>query len=285
MSVEVAAWNLREGLADADRAQRLAEAICGLDKDVVVLSDAYWLGNPLHDARSEAAQTALERFRTAGYEIAEAEYGDHRLWPGHYMTVLSRLAINRVSTVRLGVRNAVDLKLKDPDTNVDLRIVGAHFSDYSEQRRLVQVEDLLSLVDLEEPTVLAGDLNAMPGNSRRAKLLRSKLLRAAAPWVPGRPPRAEDEPLFESLKTAVRLTDMASGTTLEELDRAGLHDTGSNDTSSRHRSTMPSWLPFLQLDHILASSHLEPSGFRVHNTFSLPRQLSDHRPVSVKLET
>jgi endonuclease/exonuclease/phosphatase family metal-dependent hydrolase len=280
MSFTVASWNVAEGLAKVDDPQRpvdLVETIRSLDKDIVVLSDAYWLQNPLHPVMPEVAQAAVRRFKDDGYHVSQVEYDDNYLWPERYMTVLSRLAVTEDEAVKLGGRNGVKLTVQDPDAEVNVRLVGAHFYDREEAWRLTQTRDMLAQFDLSEPTILAGDLNAMHGKGR-ARWLRSGPMRALAGRLPHPEPRHKMEAELGRLNEAERLADMASGLTLRWLGRAGLHE-----VDRRRRSTIfKGSFPVAQLDHILATDHFTASNFQVHDTAP---KLSDHRPISATLET
>lgn len=282
MAIEVAAWNLHEGLAIAKnhRAPDLVEQILGLNKDIIVLSDAYWLDNPLHEASLNVAESAMNILEDEGYETTEVAYDDNWMWPNRYQVMLSRVAIRYAKRVRLGGRNAIEIAVKDPDTDIEVSVTGAHFYDRSEELRLAQVDDLLEKCDLTKPMALAGDLNAMPRRNWRAWILRSRLAREAAARQPHQPPRHPDEDKHGRPNQAERLTRMAAGTVLDRLKQGGLLP-----TEPKHRPTMPVERPIVQLDHILATKHFEATNFQVHELSSEHYHLSDHRPVSVKLET
>jgi len=286
MAFGVAAWNLHEGLAIArkNRAFDLVDAIRGLNKDIVVLSDAFWLGNPQHGANRNVAAYMLEQLETEtpgqdeGYTTIKVDYGEED-WPGHKLVLLSRLAISQPTIVNLGKRNAGAIEVEDPDTHIPVTIIGAHFTDQSEGQRLAQVDHLLEWADLSRPTILAGDLNAMPGHTLRSRIARNKTTRSLAAKLPARWPFVTKSELDQTGLPTIpeRLGEMAVGETLRRLEKAGLYN-----TNRYSKPTMPSIRPVWQLDHILKTRDLSSHSFEVH---PCSPGLSDHRPISVTVET
>jgi endonuclease/exonuclease/phosphatase family metal-dependent hydrolase len=271
MSIKVATWNVQEKLA-LKESPEIVEATKSFDADVVVLTDAYWLGNPLHGAAEERAEEAKEKFAEAGYQNHAVDYGDlpgH--WPGRYILALSRLDAS-FEEVGLGIYNGVETFVKHPDAG-GISIIGAHFDDTHEETRVMQAEALVGSVNPAEPSVLAGDFNAFSGYSRCARRLRSRVVRLGSLALPDKKPRNDYEEQHGRPNRLKRLSGMAEGSTMKVLERAGFRD-----ADSQHQPTMPSKRPLFQLDHVMANGHLAVTDFEIHDI-----RLSDHRPISAVL--
>jgi endonuclease/exonuclease/phosphatase family metal-dependent hydrolase len=271
LMIELMAWNLHEGLALAERSPQIVEAIKQQEADVVMLSDVYWLDNPLHGADGAVAETALDSLGEEGYQAFRAEYADDHEWQRHYMILLSRIAVQNSTTLRLGHRNGIGVMLQDPASKRALHTVGAHFDDRTEALRQGQVAALLEHIDVAEPTVLIGDLNALHGEDSLSKLICNPLLQLLARGaMNARYFRQGNE---EKRAIVPRLREMASGTTFDVLEAAGLRD-----IDLLHRPTMPSGRPLFHLDRCFVSRDV-----RLLRDFSVvPRtNLSDHRAITV----
>jgi len=254
MAVSVAQWNVREGLAIPRQMPRIIEGVKRLDSDIVVLSDAFSLNNRLHGAQEATLGKANSDFMDLGYTGQDAEYDDSVQW--HHdrnIVMLSRVAVSSAGEVRLGTRSALELK-----TAKGIHIVGAHFDDRDEETRVTQALAYVDHVQFEEAPVLIGDLN-----STRALRIGSLLQRPIA------------EALFSRLPERVRRTaDMTQGRAMTLLKASGFRD-----ADKRHRPTVPSMVPILQLDHCMVGRNVEVRSFDV-----APRLLgSDHRAIQVSL--
>ncbi len=229
MSLKIASWNVARKLSDPKRHQKIQAGLEVLDADVVVLSEAFdKTGRPVN----------LKFARESGYHMAVTEYGDADEHPSQkqWLCLLSRKAIGS-SVIRLASRNALRATVTADESGRKVEVIGSHFDDRSERLRRAMGRSLLEQIDLSEPTIVAGDLNTMPGDRFNARLLGSGPARLAARMAP--------HPRIKSL--GGRLNEMASGETLELLTTAGLAD-----ADPRHRSTMTvGGLAVAQLDHIL----------------------------------
>lgn len=267
MAIKVMAWNLQEGLALAERSPALVEAIIQHDADVAVLTDAYWLGNPLHGARSEVAEAAFTKFEAAGYKTLGVEYGDDHRWQSRWLVLLSRLAIVRsFDEIKLGHRNSIDHFVSDPATNTHLRIMGAHFDDRNDKLRLKQADAVVNHLKTGQPTALIGDLNSLHSREFTSRLAGNRLSRAAIRHLP----MGETKRYYGQ-----RLAEMATSQVLDTLAEYGL-----KDADHAHRPTFPSHRPLFQLDHCLVSDIFVP-----HFEVASHNPASDHRAIMATLET
>jgi endonuclease/exonuclease/phosphatase family metal-dependent hydrolase len=127
------------------------------------------------------------------------------------------------------------------------------------------------------PTVVAGDMNAMHGETAPAKLLRPARLVAERLPAKDPVPGEKQSKLSRAGSLGQRLVRMADGSTLRALQEAGF-----SDADPEFQPTMPSRYPFVQLDHIFRDRDVQtdPSTFTVypHNP------AADHRMVSVLVE-
>lgn len=150
----------------------------------------------------------------------------------------------------------------------DMRIVGVHFDDKSEEERHAEVTDFyLHVAKDDVPAVLAGDLNAMHGDDKIARYLKKPLFSAAANHVPS--------DRFRDIST--RLIGMADGRTMRYLTQSYLSDADPQHQPTWGQRHLP---PVAQLDHILYNqNHIGLEDFSVHE-----RITSDHRPIMATLE-
>ena len=125
---------------------------------------------------------------------------------------------------------------------------------------------MLRLASAEQPTILAGDYNAMHRKGCVAHILGSQVVRTVAARVP--------QPRIRSL--GPRLSDMATGTTMRRFE-----DAGFKDADPYHQPTIKSRMPIAQIDHVLVSLHFRARRFRVYEH----SPVSDHRAISVTLDT
>lgn len=228
--LEIVSWNLRDQINDP----ALQRSVLDVAPDIAVFPEA----------RSE--DTALEqatwqRFENAGYTVYDHAYqDDDGRKDRHALVVAVKPELVRVAnSVRLVSRSAIRLTLHG---GVDF--MGVHLDDRHEGRRLGQAA--MAIRYLGESAMVAGDFNAMYPDVGQARLLRTvrpfaKLLPAKDP-VPG-----EKTPKLQRLGSlSQRLTDMASGTTMELFRHADFRD-----ADPTHSPTMKKGPIAAQLDHIL----------------------------------
>lgn len=266
MAIKVSAWNLQEGLALPGRSDSLVESALGQDADVMILSDAYWLGNPLHGADAGIAEEAIERFRSEGYQDFRAEYGDRDKWEERYLVALSRLAVSSVDTVRLGGRKAVSMTVGEAEDKGGLQVLGAHFNDENELLRMGQAYDAVQHLEGSGPSAIIGDFNALHGADGISRIMASPVVDNLI----GRIPHKRCKNIGE------RVHQMAWGSTFRLLEAAGFRDADPGHTAS-----FPSKFPVLHLDRCFVSPEAAGRDFAVmpHNPSS------DHRAIEVTIET
>lgn len=247
-----------------------------LDADVILLPEAFNSTMPIDSHTADAVQSL-------GYDIIDIPYdegGPARYEPAvsqPVLRLLTRIPITETTVMRLGnLRNAVIVRVIDPMNQRTLRIIGIHLDDRSEVLRLRQLADLIPVINAsDESTLMMGDYNAMHGNSRRARCLRSGLVRWSARHV---------LPSAGLRDFAIRATDMASGTTLSTL----LSETDLREADPTHSPTTTpkvrryNWLPSIRLidiDHMLVSGGVSVDAHHVdHHDGG-----SDHRSIHAKI--
>ena len=270
-TLRIATWNA-EGMFVSNSMTKRASphdairTIKMLDADLIVIPEF-----GVHGTLEQPIRTTLH---SLGYEIVELPYEDKTM-PNHVpknyeMAVLSRLPITSRVTNRLGgTRNSVELTATFDGH--ELRIFGIHLDDKTEASRMAQVKDLARLINgnVETPTLLIGDFNAMAKASQFARLMRSAFARQVTKSIS-----------HEQLKSITkRLHDMALGTTLEYLfDQTHLidFDPGRQHTLSGKQAGLE-WMPSIRLakiDWILGSRHFSVESYKIIKDVG-----SDHRPV------
>lgn len=276
MPITIAAWNIEGRLGYITRRgrgspERIVEALLALDADVIFLPEAFGV---------RTANGVNERLRSAGYKWHDAQYHDAGKPPqpaddNPHSRFLYRIPLVRHTEVRYAnIRTLQTIVVRDPATVAEVRVMGIHLDDRSEKLRLAQVEDVAEHVMLEQyPTVLMGDFNAMY-RSGVARWLASGSFRWAVGLV-----------IVPKLRSILsRLSDMASGTTLERLCATAR----LQEADVAHQPTMTLktrgflWLPSIrvvQLDHILHSRTVHLSNFVIAQDGG-----SDHRAIVAKIE-
>ncbi|MDB5185351.1 MAG: hypothetical protein JWN38_1159 [Candidatus Saccharibacteria bacterium] len=271
MSLAVAAWNVKSGLGNPETSSEIIAAVDAMDVDVAIFSEAYTAGE------TDNLEAALAGFRALGYTSvvhAENDDADHRLDRRATM-VISRVG-GSIDVVRLVSRNAMLLELIDPDTDVRLKMVGAHLDDRRETTRVKQTTLASQLLE-GDPALVVGDLNAMPRIGFRQNFLND--LRPLTTRLPYQYP-TELEPKISKLNRfsniAYRLGDMATGDAIAVLRSAGFID-------ADHRYS-PTFKGVAQLDHILVKrgdSEVSAANFQRYPK----KKLSDHRAISATILT
>jgi len=280
VSIRIASWNIEGRLSPyathgRGTPDKIVDEIERLDADVVILPEAY--------DKSIGINARIEgRIANIGYEhIYDVEYqsgGPVRTYSAvdePYLRIMSKLAFNRTETIRPGdLRNMPVVTVTDPDTGKMVQIVGVHFEDRSEALRLREVGDLVELANSSKTElIIQGDMNAMYGQSSRARFMRSGFMKQVSQVIPS-----------DVLSDIVsRASDMATGTTLDTF----ASKTALTDADPRHQYTatprlrgsefFPS-IPFIDLDHSLHSPGIVVKDFGVGRRDSG----SDHRPITLE---
>lgn len=253
--------------------EQIVREIERLDSDILFLPEAFDQIKPIEPA-------VLEHLKSLGYTVVEAAYADsgsreYAATVDPHMLVLGRLGIESIEITRLGgIRNALTVRVTDPETNRHVRFIGIHLDDRSEKNRLSQVEDLLPLIASSSlPTVLMGDFNAMYQDSLPARIVRHRAVLAMINhW-----------PHTRSGHILHRLSEMAIGETMSRI----LSETNLTDADPKSQPTTTpkmrgqEWMPsirMVQIDHILSSPEVETSAFAVARDGG-----SDHRAISAIL--
>lgn len=262
MALEVAAWNVLDAFSDARRAVRVLRAVQRWRPDAAVLLEAW-----RDDRYTSLLDGVLEDFGNSGYDVVHSLYGDAgRPYQHGIIGIVRREVAAAPQIVSLGSRNAVRMSLPDASGGVPVEFLGVHLDDRSEQERLRQVERLIEMVKPCSRVVVGGDFNAMHGADWRAQALRA-VRPLAQHMQPAEHHHHWTPPQLQRIGSlAARLTGMAAGTTLQQLEAAGFTDTSTERPPTKG--------PF-NLDHILVRG---VQGFELR-VDSVPPSLSDHRPV------
>lgn len=275
--MKLAAWNVEGRLGTvSDRGrgapQAIVDGILACDADVLFLPEAYG---------REVAEGIDAQLTRRGYRLFDVSYQDEGKpnTPSDenpHNRFLSRLPVIKHEVLRFGdARTLQAIYVIDPVTNRPVCIIGIHFDDRLESRRLRQVEDVVTYSRRQSmPVVLMGDFNALYGWKRT-----SILLRMGAVLQIGR--------LCGTLfigTALVRIAGMAQGTTLgrihDALDVYAANERHIGTTTPKMRQA--SWLPsvrLLEIDHMLISRELVSSSFRVAADGG-----SDHRLISATIK-
>ena len=277
--MKIVSWNLEGRLSPLSRDGRgtpeaIVAAIKQLDADIIVNPEAF--------GTDPAISPVIERALTGlGYESRSVAYddaisrGEKAAVTNPHLRVMSRLPIKSYEVIRPGdVRNMVAVRVHDPASNRELRVIGVHLDDRSEELRLRQVTPLIEYINSSDiPTVMMGDCNAMPPDTFKSRFVHSALFRGIATIV-----------MHEHMRyTLTRLSEMATGTTIASL----LRETNLQNTDSHyHPTTTPKmrrmeWMPsirFAKIDWIFASPGIEYKNFSVSADLG-----SDHRALSLDI--
>lgn len=276
--MKIISWNL-EGrlsrLASDERGtpEKIVAAIRSLNADVLVHPEAFG-SDPGIDESIEKTLGDL------GYESVSVAYddligrGEKAVVPNPHMRVMSRLPITASEVIRPGnLRSMLAIHVADPVIGT-VRIIGVHLDDRDEELRLRQAGPLIEYINGSRlPTIVCGDFNAMPPHAFRSTVVHNSFLRDLASLVPHRHMRY----------TLTRLSDMASGTTIDRiLGETDLVNTDPRLTPTttpkmRRMEWMPS-IPLVKIDWILVSKDLAYRDFAVS-----PDLGSDHRALSVSV--
>lgn len=207
--------------------ERLAAVIKAVDPDLVALQEV-----DVMVRRSGQVHQAEELGRLTGLDVY---YGPTQHFEGGLFgnAVLTKLPVSRVwiqplpyteATPELTTypRGFVAVTVKAPGGK-DVRFVSTHFQHNVEADRVAEAEAVNRYLAVESekiPTILAGDINAVP-DSEPMKVLLSKWTNAidaeAAPTVPSKDPKSRIDYLFhrqgdpfEVVETRVIAEEMAS---------------------------------------------------------------------------
>ena len=207
--------------------ERLAAVIKAVDPDIVALQEV-----DVMVRRSGQVHQAEELGRLTGLDVY---YGPTQHFEGGLFgnAVLTKLPVGRVwiqplpyteATPELTTypRGFVAVTVKTPGGK-DVRVVSTHFQHNVEEDRVAEAEAVNRYLAVESekiPTILAGDINAVP-DSEPMKVLLSKWTNVidaeAAPTVPSKEPKSRIDYIFyrqgdpfEIVETRVIAEEMAS---------------------------------------------------------------------------
>ena len=277
--MKIASWNIEGRLSNLARGSRgtpaaIVSAIHQLDADILVHPEAFGTKPPI----AAAIETAL---RDQGYHSVSVPYddslerGEHSAVTNPHLRIMSRMPIISSEFIRPGdMRTMIAVTVQDSDSGRNVRIMGVHLDDRSEQYRLIQVYPLIEYINSSDiSTVVMGDFNAMPPNTLKSLLVHSFLFKGLAMVIPHRHMR----------NVLRRLSDMATGTTIASI----VNQTSLSNTDPSYKPTTTpkmrkmEWMPsirFAKIDWIFVSPDIEYKNFSVS-----PDLGSDHRAVSAEI--
>lgn len=265
-----ASWNLKGGLSDASRALDITDRICDSRPDFIALPDAWHEDSSRSRPSGRRLLVSPRDFERDGYSTVDTHFEEDRPDANfarfHLMCLISNNLDYESSVTRLGARPAVTV-----DTvlgKAALSIIGIYLNDQTEHNRLMQISSLKKQLahTPNKPTLLVGDFNAMPRESRIAALLQRRTSSHTLSKVN----------FFN--RTLPRLVEMADGATM-----ATLTDIGFSDCDPSAAPTMHSRARLFQLDHILTKG-FDEAGLAASTTQRIfyPR-LSDHAMIWTKV--
>lgn len=163
-TIRLLAYNIHhaEGMDSVTDLSRIAEFISALDPDLVTLQEV----DSVTDRTGRVDQAAVLGELT-GMSSAFGRFMPYQ--GGAYgMAILSRWPIEEVTNLRLTdgeePRTALAVRVRTPESNEELLLVGIHFYR-TEEERMAQATDLNELLSEElAPVILAGDFNSTPGS-------------------------------------------------------------------------------------------------------------------------
>ena len=270
----IAAWNAEGMFVTGSKTRRATphdalKVVKRLDADVLFVPEF-----GMTDTVDESTIIALH---SLGYQTVIYSYDQPEL--GSYgAALLSRLPLksHTVHAYNNTSRKFLEAHVELSNSHT-LRVVGVHLDDRTEQLRLGQIEQVAEIVNRPHvgETVVLGDFNAMPIDSRFARLVRSKPARFVGENIP--------HELMKSM--SMRVSEMGLGTTIERLlELTDLHDLdGKSRRTVSAKQAGLEWAPSIRLakiDWVFGSEGIEAVGYRV-----LPDVGGDHRPVVVDIET
>lgn len=173
-TLRVMTYNIHHALGMDDEVdiERIAAVIAAEDPDVVALQEV-----DFKTTRVKGSDQPAELARLTGMKVHYAPAFD--LLGGQYgQAVLSKAPIKAVQVVQLPrlkdeQRIAIVATIGHPSG--DFRFVATHLTHNNEAERVGQVNGLLSALASMDPmpTILAGDLNAVPGSPPIQRLLET----------------------------------------------------------------------------------------------------------------
>lgn len=266
----LAAWNIASGgyathsLSSPFRHEAVAQAIDRLGADTVVISDAFGWGKP--GVLEQVLPEHPHRY------FATIDDSNDKVGPrGNVGVAIATTAEHEEPRLLdLGGRKGLLVPLHLGRVTVNL--VGAYLYWADEERRKESIEAILDQIDLSQPTIVAGDLNAQVPLEYAGSLeqLRSILVRLGASALG-----------LIGHKHAQVIKGFEERTALKPLHEAGFTNLASTGTPT---AAYPN--PFtaqFRIDHIYAKI---PAGDRVQvdpsrvGRFS---RISDHLPVQTDL--
>lgn len=279
MSFRVGVWNARDSLGNPELSGAALEQIKKIDSDVIVLPEAY-----AEEAKnSDDLKASVEALGAQGYHCKTVLYADKDgRADRHGLLVASRLGLFMKQVVDMKPRKSVRLLVDDSELGDPIMVYGVHFDDRqhttraNQARRIIETQKRFVEDYNREPNesayIVAGDFNDMPRDGLRATALRASYL--ITKHLPSVEPRHEAKHFhqvkhFSSL--AQRLGQMANGNVLQLFEEAGLTD--ADPTSQPTKGPV-------QLDHIMYSTGLVASDFKLHDKYP-----SDHHAISVTINT
>ena len=162
--IRLLAYNIHhgEGMDEVTDLERIAQFIRSLDPDLVTLQEVDSLAE-----RTGGVDQAAVLGELTGMHAAFGRFMPYQ--GGAYgMAVLSRWPMLDVDNWRLPdgeePRTALGVRVREPQSGKEIRLVGIHFYR-SEEERLAQLAELQSVLEDETvPVILAGDFNSTPGS-------------------------------------------------------------------------------------------------------------------------
>lgn len=270
--LRVAALNAENGFASHYSSM---EGVLNDDRehpnDVLIISEAA----PAVDDGKDALYDARRFLSTKGYKTLDVPYDDEDDRPDKHrlLVAVQRERLVGLEPIRLADNTGVGRTAVRASLIGDIDVIAGHLDDRSEKTRRLQVRDMLGAVAVERTTVFAGDMNAMHRWNTVATFARGTKLVLGLPsrLLPVGTPGTEQSLLARANSLYRRVTEMADGGTLREMEAKGYRDA---DTC--HFPTKG----FTQLDHIMVPDNVCVTDFDRRDTYGL----SDHLGIVAVLD-
>jgi endonuclease/exonuclease/phosphatase family metal-dependent hydrolase len=275
LDTTLASWNTEGQLrpvgekTQTDSAQEIGKEILNIDSDIIVLSEA----TILEHIDLELITLLRSQYST----IVETPYNDENGVSNDALLVLSKRKLENVQAHHPeGIeRGFISFEINNIKNN-RIRIFGVHLPSYSDAQRTKTARWINQYTSENPmPTVVTGDLNSMPPDSLRTKILRLLLDNQFAHLIAKVAPENLEEQILQT-------TEMTRGSALRTFESAGFVNANNSHKPTVSIKNTTSGLPDIELfsiDHALSTDEIL-SNFNV-----IPTTYSDHSMIEACLET
>lgn len=249
----------RKDLKKSRRFNVLKQAIIKLNADFIGLIDTYrW--DEIYTNKQIAELFSYKK----AYCINLNDDRLRRIGHNNGITVLTNNEVKSVETISLKTRDAIRARMIIDEKGVDVYTV--YLDDLSEDARVEQVIALLRQIDMNYPSIIMGDLNALKKEDvSKLKPLIDKFFLVNPELLAG----------YEDV-----LKQMMVGTALSKIEGGGFVDATHIMQATAPTKLFPAKLedPILRLDYAYYRGKVKISNFEVRREEIFDRA-SDHYPI------